>query len=367
MDFRDVRVDADGAVWIAGNEALFRHRPDLQSTFAQLPRPQIRVDGAPHQADANGALALGVAPRNVHAMFDEAFFDGVEQLRFRTRLEPLETAWSDWLQAPQREMTRLSGGDYALAVQARDIFGRESATSTIAFSLMPPWYLRWWAFALESLVFLLLLAWLIRRRDRALRRRATELAELVRTRTQELEQASITDALTGLRNRHYVQLTGTPWHQGNSAYWLIALVDIDHFKRVNDERGHAIGDDVLRAVAGRLSGALSGEAVVVRWGGEEFLIIVAIDVVDAAPPLVARLLHAVGDYPIALSVPPALTLTCSIGWDLVALDTTASLDMVLSSADHRLYDAKRGGRDRACGIDGSLITRRRAGNAQAAR
>jgi diguanylate cyclase (GGDEF)-like protein len=367
MDFRDVRVDADGTVWIAGNEALFRHRPELQSTFAQLPRPQLRIEGDHPLPEANGSLALGVAPRNVHATFDEAFFDGVEQLRFRTRLAPLESSWSDWQQSPQREMTQLSGGDFELAVQARDIFGRESATATAAFTLTPPWYLRWWAFALAALVFLLALAVLIRRRDRALRRRATELAELVRTRTRELEQASITDALTGLRNRHYVQLTGTPWHHGESEYWLVALVDIDHFKRVNDDRGHAVGDEVLRAVAGRLAGALASEAVVVRWGGEEFLVIVAIAERDAAPPLIRRLLHAVGDDPISLSAPPALAVTCSIGWDLVALDTTASLDMVLSNADHRLYDAKHGGRDRACGMDGSLITRRQAaGRAQSA-
>jgi len=254
-------------------------------------------------------------------------------------------------------MTHLSGGKYELSVQARDTFGRDSATASIAFTLMPPWYLRWWAFVLAALALLTLLALLIRRRDRALRRRATELAELVRLRTRELEQASITDALTGLRNRHYVQLTGTPWHHGDSAYWLIAIIDIDHFKRINDERGHAVGDEILRAVAGRLSGALPAGAVAVRWGGEEFLIIVAVQTAASASDVVRRLLHAVGDDMFASSGAPPLAVTCSIGWDLVALDTTASLDMVLSSADHRLYDAKRDGRDRACGTDGSVLIR----------
>jgi diguanylate cyclase (GGDEF)-like protein len=357
MDFRNVRVDADGVVWIAANEALFRHRPVGQSTLADLPRPQVRID-TNTVPDATGRLPLGVAPRNVRVRFEEGFFDGVEQLRFRTRLEPLENAWSEWQQAPEREMTHLAGGNYQLSVQARDIFGRDSEISSIAFVLTPPWYLRWWALALDALVFLMLLAWLIRRRDRALRRRATELAELVRTRTRELEQASITDALTGLRNRHYVQLTGTPWHHSDSEFWLIALVDIDHFKRINDERGHAVGDEVLRAIAGRLAAAIPTGAVAVRWGGEEFLVIVAIEDAESAPQIVRRLLHAVGDHVIAAAAPPPLPVTCSIGWEVVRVDTTASLDMVLSNADHRLYDAKRGGRDRACGPAPAIAIRR---------
>jgi len=357
MDFRDVRVDADGTVWIAGNAALFRHRAVPQA-LPDLPRPQIQLDDGGADGAGAGVRRLGVAPRNVRVRFEEAFFDGVEQLRFRTRLEPLETGWSDWQQAPAREMTHLPGGSYRLAVQARDIFGRDSEPSSIAFALAPPWYLRWWAFMLAALGFFVLLAWLIRRRDRVLRRRAAELAELVRERTQELEKASITDALTGLRNRHYVQLTGTPWHNGASAFWLIALLDIDHFKRINDERGHDAGDEVLRSVAHQLAAALPNGAVAVRWGGEEFLVIVAIDAPAQAPELVRRLLHAIGGCMVTLSAPPPLTVTCSMGWDVVQADTTSSLDMVLSSADHKLYAAKHAGRDRAFGPDPAQVIRR---------
>src|ERR1700686_5021811 len=136
------------------------------------------------------------------------------------------------------------------------------------------------------MALLALLASMIRWRERRLRRRAEELAGLVRVRTQELEQASITDALTGLRNRHYVQLTGTPWRQRKGGFWLIALIDIDHFKRINDERGHAAGDEVLRAVGRELAAALPADAITVRWGGEEFLIIVGLAEAGEAPRLV---------------------------------------------------------------------------------
>jgi diguanylate cyclase (GGDEF)-like protein len=160
-----------------------------------------------------------------------------------------------------------------------------------------------------------------------------------------------------LRNRRYVQLSGPPWHGGGGACWLVALVDVDHYKRINDERGHAVGDEVLRAIAGRLAGALPGDAVAVRWGGEEFLVLVALQDAAQAADVVRRLLRAIGDDMVALPAPPPLTVTCSIGWDVVAAAMNVSLDSVLSHADHRLYDAKRGGRDRACGRDGTVLIR----------
>ena len=360
MDFRDVRVDDDGSVWIAGNEALFRHRPGLQSTLPELPKPQVLIESMePRTLPAAAAVIdLGTAPRNVHVRFEEAFFVGVEQLRFRTRLEPLESAWSDWQQSAEREMTHLPGGRYQLAVQARDIFGRESQAASIAFVLAPPWYLRWWAFGLYALALLALLAWMIHRRERRLRRRAEELTGLVRARPQELEQASITDALTGLRNRHYVQLIGTPWRQRKGGFWLIALIDIDHFKRINDERGHAAGDKVLRSVGRELAAALPADAITVRWGGEEFLIIVALNDARQAPQLVRQLLHAIGDGMVLLSAPPPIAVTCSIGWDLVQAGANATLDVVLGSADRKLYAAKHAGRDRACGPGDALDIQR---------
>jgi len=73
---------------------------------------------------------------------------------------------------------------------------------------------------------------------------------------------------------------------------------------------------------------------------------------------VRHLLHAIGGCMVTLSAPPPLTVTCSMGWDVVQADTTSSLDMVLSSADHKLYAAKHAGRDRAFGPDPAQVIRR---------
>jgi diguanylate cyclase (GGDEF)-like protein len=359
LDFRDVRVDADGGVWIAGNDALFHHRPQLQSALPELPQPRamLKADDGSSIVAGPAAVNLGTAPRTVRAHFEEAFFDGVDQLNFRTRLDPLESAWSEWQALPEREMTQLPDGEYQLLVQARDTFGRESAPATLAFSLAPPWFLRWWALASYAGALGLLLALMIRLRESNLRRRAEELSELVSARTQELERASVTDALTGLRNRHYVQLLEPAWRERKRGWWLIALVDIDYFKRINDDHGHAAGDEVLRAVAQRLGGVLSEAVTAVRWGGEEFLIVGELDDARGAAPLMRKLLCAIGNEPVAIAGMPALAVTCSIGWEVVAVEDALSLDTMLASADQKLYAAKRSGRDRALGPDNALIVR----------
>jgi len=359
LDYRDVRVDADGSIWIAGNEALFHHRPLTQSTLPDLPRPHVRLvrDDGSLAAESGAAIDLGTAPRSAHARFEEAFFDGVDQMRFRTRLEPLETQWSEWRTSHEREMTQLPDGDYRLLVQASDIFERQSQVSSMTFTLAPPWFLRWWAFALYALALIVLLVLMIRGREQRLRQRADELSALVSARTQQLEQASVTDALTGLRNRHYVQLLEPSWRERRRGFWLIALVDIDHFKRINDERGHAAGDEVLREVAHRLGGVLSEAITAVRWGGEEFLIVGELDDGAVAPALMHKLLCAIGDEPCAVSGAQPVRVTCSIGWDVVPVREAASLDAMLASADHKLYAAKHSGRDRAHGPDGVMLTR----------
>jgi diguanylate cyclase (GGDEF)-like protein len=352
MLFRDIAIESDGTVWVSTNEALFRHRPATQGALPPLPQPRILIEGdngefATQVAQADGVV--GIAPRALRFRFEQAFFVGMEELRFRSRLAPLEKEWSRWQETPERDFTHLPDGRYTLQLQVRDIFGRDSETAELAFALAPPWWLRWWTIAFGVVLLVGALVWAVRRRERRLRQRTDELARLVHERTQELEQASITDALTGLRNRRYFDRIGPSLSRDAMGHLLVALVDVDHFKRINDTRGHAAGDEVLRAVALRLRGSVPEEAVAIRWGGEEFLLLVPLSGPDAAPAVVRRLLHAVGDAPFRLSEGPPLAVTCSIGWECLAAPVRSPLDVALHEVDRHLYAAKRGGRDRAQG------------------
>ena len=126
----------------------------------------------------------------------------------------------------------------------------------------------------------------------------------------------------------------------------IALIDIDHFKRVNDTRGHAFGDAILVAVATRIAAALRASDTLGRWGGEEFLVVLPeTDFDDTVRKAAALCVHvaeasAVDDHPI--------TISCGVA---TAHDGD-SVDTLLARADSALYAAKGAGRNRAHGIPG---------------
>lgn len=177
-----------------------------------------------------------------------------------------------------------------------------------------------------------------------LRRTRSQLVE----KSRELEEASLTDPLTRARNRRYIASKLAMTERALREPLAFALIDIDHFKRINDRHGHAAGDAVLRELAERLASVWPAPADVVRWGGEEFLIV--------AHSVEAARLDALGEairrcvtlHPFTLPDGTKLTVTVSTGLApypfgprLDTLDWTRVIDL----ADRALYEAKRGGRD----------------------
>ena len=182
--------------------------------------------------------------------------------------------------------------------------------------------------------------------------RVRRLAE-ARTVRQELRTRSSTDELTGLPNRRGVETLLRALTVPESAFVGVALVDIDWFKRVNDQWGHVIGDQVLRAVAARLSGAWP-VFTVARWGGEEFLAIGPVKDEGDLTDIAERFRVAVSVGPID-AAPARLLVTVSIG--AAVLSRGEGVDTALEAADAALYEAKRQGRDRVmvAGASNALI------------
>jgi diguanylate cyclase (GGDEF)-like protein len=118
----------------------------------------------------------------------------------------------------------------------------------------------------------------------------------------------------------------------NQSPLCLAIIDIDHFKNYNDTHGHLAGDEVLRACACEWDGVLRGEDTLVRFGGEEFLVLLPDTEPEQAAEIVERLR---GQTP--------MDQTCSAG--LALWDFTESIDDLLRRADEALYLAKAGGRD----------------------
>lgn len=175
---------------------------------------------------------------------------------------------------------------------------------------------------------------------------AIESAER-RARADELYQQSREDGLTGLPNRR--DFTERMTEECRRAQHFdealcIAMVDIDHFKRVNDTHGHAAGDQALIEVARRLRSALRSGDLVARLGGEEFAVLLPHATAHDATMLCERLRAAVAQSPITINAKSVKTdVTISVGFTLFA--PPESTDAALSRADARLYSAKSAGRN----------------------
>ena len=176
--------------------------------------------------------------------------------------------------------------------------------------------------------------------------RVKTLQDELRNRNAELDLISRTDALTGLYNRRHIEerlrelASAARRHSSSLA---VLMLDIDHFKQVNDTIGHAGGDAVLREFSARLQSVLRAEDVPGRWGGEEFLAILPNTELKGAVILGQRVCDAIADQPFSLSDGATLAVTVSGG---CAVGDSQDPEELVRHADDALYRAKETGRNR---------------------
>jgi diguanylate cyclase (GGDEF) domain len=173
-------------------------------------------------------------------------------------------------------------------------------------------------------------------------------AAAAQTLEREVWKALATvDPLTGLANRQTMrsQLTGERDRAIRQRQPLcLALADIDHFKKINDSFGHARGDDVLRAVAQVLRGAVRPYDVVYRYGGEEFLICLPGTNAETGAQALDRIRQSIAVLKLTDGNGGAIPITVTFG--LAEVDEDISVEDAIERADKALYDGKRGGRNR---------------------
>lgn len=173
------------------------------------------------------------------------------------------------------------------------------------------------------------------------------LTHLVLSRYQHrIEEMASTDKLTGLLNRHaFTILIDKLLAEYRRAPQPIAilLVDIDHFKEINDHHGHIVGDAVLGVVAGLLQDSLRQSDIAVRWGGEEFLLVLSRCDHAEAQRIAENLLQKIATTPIEVN---GLHITVTVSIGVSQYDGIELPDQAVSRADTALYAAKNGGRNR---------------------
>lgn len=179
----------------------------------------------------------------------------------------------------------------------------------------------------------------------------TTVVDITERKTMEdaLRKAATTDVLTGIANRrHFMDRTEAELARArrHGRPLALAMFDIDYFKRVNDQFGHAVGDEVLRAVARVCVSAMRQHDMVGRVGGEEFALLMPDTPMESAVPLIERLRLSLRALRVTLPAESGaedVGITASFG--VSALQTTDTLDTLLAHADDALYAAKRQGRD----------------------
>jgi len=321
------------------------------------------------------SLALSSSERSFTLDFAALDFAAPRLQNYRYRLDGLDPNWT--MAGPgQHSLTysRIPPGHYTLRVGVTNRDGRWSNRELrIPVGVLPAFYQTTWFLALVVDAVLALLYAAYRLRIRHLRARHRELEQLVAQRTgelaeknrqletayQQIEEASLTDPLTRLRNRRYLEQTiggdlEVAARGGTDRDLIILMADLDHFKSVNDQYGHAAGDAVLAALARLLQQTFRTSDSIVRWGGEEFLIVVRFADRAYAAELAEKLRMAVAAHPFAIGEANILRRTCSVGfaaWPFSRKHPHAvDFEHVVGLADAALYAAKHGGRDAWVGV-----------------
>lgn len=309
----------------------------------------------------------------------------------------LEGFDKDWLSAGnlrQAKYTNLDAGNYRFRLRASNNDGVwNDEGRSIDITVLPPPWKTWWAYTIYAILFIGLLLLFVRNQQQKVivaQKISRELENKVAERTAELqykntelegayaqlETVSLSDPLTGLYNRRYLQKTilmdiakvnrehtivPAPNERIKSKCDLtFFILDVDYFKSVNDVYGHAAGDQLLIQLSELLKKICRESDCVVRWGGEEFLIFSRFsDRVEAAL-MGERIRKSIERYEFILPNGEILKKTCSMGFAsypfIQAQITELTWEQVIDVADFALYAAKKSGRNRCVGISANEKT-----------
>lgn len=302
-------------------------------------------------------------------------FISSEKNQYAYKMEGFEKNWNYVGNRRYVSYTSLPPGKYVFKVKGSNNDGiwNEKGTA-IRIIIHPPFWWTWWFYLLLASAVGASVFGAFKWRIRALQEKKKELEQLVALRTQELKEASLNDPLTGLRNRRFITevlsndisafikyknyiLKNKVNRNGESIDHVfgIYIVDIDHFKHVNDTYGHEAGDRILVQLSKLLKGSVRQDDIIVRFGGEEFLTVLKKTDPAYIPLFAEKIRSKVEANPFTISGDgKTIYKTCSVGYvsfpfyekdpDIMSFEKTVML------ADMALYYAKEHGRNRAIGI-----------------
>jgi diguanylate cyclase (GGDEF)-like protein len=369
-------AEEDGTLLFGTSGGLARYNPVSADERTELP-PRVVITSAQLGSRERIGERNPEAPRSDNTFridFAALTYRDPENVRCWYHLAGLETEPNETSDR-QARYPALPPGNYSFAVSCRSARGTLSFPAEFSFMVIPAWWQTWYSRSFAVLLGLFALYFLVNYRTRKLQNERFRLEQAVAERSEalaqankELEEMSLTDPLTSARNRRFFQATiqsdvsqavrgyssTDPTRSRRNRDIIFYLIDADHFKEINDRFGHDAGDQMLIDLTARISSAIRYSDVLVRWGGEEFLVVSRFCERKEAATLAARVLSAVAGEPFKVKGGGiSLHRTVSIGWAAFPWNVASPVDVnyeeVLALADRSLYKAKNAGRNQAIG------------------
>jgi diguanylate cyclase (GGDEF)-like protein len=363
----------DGLIWNDVNQGILQEAPDgslwigTSGGLSHLLHPERAFDPIPFTVSLTGIqrgakdywgkrqLTLPWNGPPLHFQISSPTMRNRSELIFRYRMAGVQPEWTE--SHGNATFSRLDPGSYTfMAIACNPGLNACSAPVQVEVEILPPWWRSRWFYTLCILAFLLLLAVGDRLYARHLREKSRHLKSLVSERTRELEASreqlriqATHDGLTGMLNRGAVLralTTEMDRARREDRTLAVALIDLDHFKHINDLYGHLDGDDALRWFAAAVGAAVRPYDHAGRYGGEEFLLVLTeIPRASAEERLIA--LHAAITNLHIRTRRHEFRLNCSMGATLFdPAEGFGSVESLLTTADQALYAAKEAGRNR---------------------
>jgi diguanylate cyclase (GGDEF)-like protein len=355
--------------FFGGKDGLTEFNPDDVAASTLTPKVYITkidilqpskasVTTSSYNGKANDFLSSSIELQPENLSFTVEFtaldYSSPKSLQYAYRLRGFDKDWR-YVDASRRSATytNLDPASYVLEVKGTNKDGMWSPyQGYLNVVVVPPWWKQPMAIVLFVIVILTVLFALYRWRVSSLRHRSEELAYLVEKKTIDLENAvakltvlSSLDPLTEISNRRdFTARAMVEWDRFEryQQAFSILLVDIDHFKLLNDTYGHEAGDKVLVEVASSLKTFIRRSDILARWGGEEFIVLLPALTAQEAARVADKIRKFIAQLRIDYKTIP-LSLTLTIG--VVQIKTNESLEDCIHRADINLYKGKEQGRN----------------------
>ncbi len=356
IDQNSLLEDADGSVWI-GTSGGLSHLMHPERIFDRQPIGVsiTRIDRGGKTFEAAKSLSLPWTSQPLSLQISSPSTRNRSELVFEYQMKGLHNGWIQ-SQDGEAVFSSLPPGDYTFSARVRNpALSAISDTLQMQITVLPPWWRSWGMLVFYALALLGFLWGCHRLYERHLLARARELEMLVADRTRELEVSrtqlriqATHDELTGMMNRKAILAALASEMKRavrDSTTVGLALVDLDHFKRINDMCGHLAGDEALRVFADAARKAIRSYDHVGRYGGEEFLLVLSHVPVPEVKARLINLQSSISNLSFQWKE-HEFTLNCSAGVSVYGIfNHRCSLEELLSAADRSLYRAKASGRN----------------------